>query len=375
MDMGGAQRQLFNLAVGLDRSRFRPTVVCLHREEPLLQALRDRGVPAHCLPARRGIDPTLPIRLARVARRERARILHSYLFQANAWSRMAARLAGAPVTIASVRTGRPHRRRLEYLVERALASWTTAYLVNAHAVGRRLAEQFPRFADRIVCIYNGIDLGPYDLDRDGCRRRLRAALGVPPGAPLLGVLGALMPDKGHRFLLEALDRMRGSDPGPHLAVIGAGALAGDLRRRAGDLRLSDRVHLLGHRDDVPELLGGLDLLAQSSLREGMPNAVLEGMAACLPIVATRVGGTAEALQDGACGVLVEPGSAAALADGIRSLLGEPARAARLAALARGRVESHFSLEAMIRRTEALYLDLLRRDARGAPAGTAADAPA
>lgn len=355
MNMGGAQRQLFNLATGLDPHRFRPVVVCLHREEPLMQRLRESGIETLCVPARRSIDPGLPLRLARLARDREVRILHSYLFAANAWGRIAARLAGIPA-VASERTDRRRRRRREILAERVLAPLTAAYIVNSAAVARRVLEAVPAMRGRLRMIPNGIDLTPFALDRDRCRADLRALLRLPPDATLAGVLGTLSPDKAHGVLLEALSRLPRT---VGLVVVGEGPERRALEDRIRARELEGRVHLLGHRDDVPALLVGLDLLVQSSLREGMPNAVLEGMAATLPVVATAVGGTAEALEDGRCGVLVAPGSAAGLAEAMATLLADPGRAATLATLARERVEREYSLAGMVRRTEALYAEILQ----------------
>jgi starch synthase (maltosyl-transferring) len=358
MNMGGAQRQLAHLAAGLDRSRFRPAVACLHRDEPLLVGLRSRGVETFLLPARRGVDPTLPWRLARTAQEHRTTILHSFLFAGNAWGRMAARLAGVPIAIASERTDSPRRRKREILVERLLAPLTQAYIVNSAAVGRTLAAQIPAAAGRISCIPNGIDLEAFDVDRDAARAALRGALGAGEEDRLVGIVGNLTPDKAHRDLLEAVARLGATRRSVRLVLLGEGALRPDIERQAERLGLAPRVHLLGLRQDVPSLLSGLDLLVQASVREGMPNAVLEGMAAGLPIVATNVGGTAEALAEGACGVLIPSSDPETLSSALGSLLADPGRAARLAAAARRRVEDRYSLPRMIADTEALYDRLL-----------------
>jgi glycosyltransferase involved in cell wall biosynthesis len=290
-----------------------------------------------------------------VARDRGVRLLHSYLFAANAWGRIAARLAGIPA-VASERTDRPRRRRREILAERVLAPLTAAYIVNSEAVARRVLQAVPAMRGRLRRIPNGIDLTPFAGDRHRCRADLRVLLRLPADATLAGVLGTLSPDKAHGILLDALS---GLPPTVGLVVMGEGPERRALEDRIRAGGLSERVHLLGHRDDVPGLLLGLDLLVQSSLREGMPNAVLEGMAAGLPVVATAVGGTAEALGGGDCGVLVEPGSAAALAEAMAALLADPGRAAALAARARERVEIEYSLAGMIRRTEALYAEILQ----------------
>lgn len=358
MNMGGAQRQLAHLAAGLDRGRFRPAVACLHRDEPLLAELRSRGVETFLLPARRGLDPALPWRLARLARHHGTRILHSFLFAGNAWGRIAARLARVPIAIASERTDSAGRRRREILVERLLAPLTQAYVVNSAAVGRTLAGQVPAVAGRICCIPNGIDLEAFAVDRATARATLRQAIGARAGDRLLGIVGNLTPDKAHRDLLEAVAHLGPARQGLHLVLMGEGGLRAEITMQAAQLGLASQVHLLGLRQDVPSILAGLDLLVQASLREGMPNAVLEGMAAGLPIVATNVGGTAEALADGACGVLLPPGDPAALGSALRDLLADPGRAAQLAAAARRRVEERYSLSRMIEETQALYNRLL-----------------
>ena len=359
MNMGGAQRQIFHLATGLERSRFHPVVVSLHREEPLMAELRDRGVETACIPARRrGLDPTLPGRIAALARRHDARILQTHLFAANAWGRLAGRLARVPVVIATEHTVRPQRRWRELLAERALAPWTSAYVVVSEAMGRTLARQLPSLSDRIVAIPNGVDLAAFSGDAEESRAALRDELGCGPETRLLGVLANLTPDKGHRFLLQAVASMGDAAQDLRLVLIGEGAEREAIAAQARDLGLADQVTLLGHRNDVPRLLPGLDLLAQPSVREGMPVGILEGMAAGLPIAATDVGGTTEALDGGNCGLLVPPRDPAALRRALEELLGDPDRAGSLAAAGRRRVEQRYSVASMVRRTEDLYDRLL-----------------
>jgi glycosyltransferase involved in cell wall biosynthesis len=170
---------------------------------------------------------------------------------------------------------------------------------------------------------------------------------------LLVAIGNLYPVKDHASLIRAVATL----PGVQLAIAGRGQEEDALRRLSAELGTADRVHLLGLRDDVERILEAADVFVQPSRSEGLPLSILEAMAAELPIVATRVGGVAEAILDGQTGHLIEPGEPAALADAMRKILESPDRGAALAAAARRRAEECFSVERMADGYVELYRKL------------------
>ena len=201
-------------------------------------------------------------------------------------------------------------------------------------------------------IHNGIPLPDAVAAGERAQRRTaaRRALGLPQGGPLLVAVGNLYPVKDHATLVRALAEL----PQTRVAIAGRGDEESNLRRLAAELGLAERLHLLGLRDDVDTVLAAGDVFVQPSLSEGLPLAVLEAMAASLPIVATRVGGIGEAVEDGATGYLVPSANPPALAAALRKVLEAGDRGAALGARGRLRAEREFSVEVMAERYRILY---------------------
>jgi glycosyltransferase involved in cell wall biosynthesis len=189
------------------------------------------------------------------------------------------------------------------------------------------------------------------------RQSLRQQLGVAATTRVIGTVGRLNWAKDQAGLIRAFRLLRERQPDAVLVLIGDGELRGALQQTAHDEGVADSVHFLGDRNDVRELLQGLDLFVLSSVSEGYSMALLEACAVALPIVATDVGGNGEIVRDGETGRLVPASDAAALAAGMLALLERPAQAAAMAQAARAWVETHGSLETMAAR----YADLYRID--------------
>jgi glycosyltransferase involved in cell wall biosynthesis len=216
-------------------------------------------------------------------------------------------------------------------------------------------------AGRCELVENGIDLGEYARRRSPAAAKAR--LGLPPGRLLIGAVGRLSPEKGFDLLIRAVDRLvqGGQDVG--LVIFGEGGERAALGALAGRLGRTDRVRLAGYCADLPGWYEAMDVFALSSLREGLPNVLLEAMALEVPLVATRIAGVPRLVEHGANGLLVEPGSADALAGALDRLLGDPALRERLAAAGRRTVEGRYSFAARTRKIAALYDALLGRNER------------
>jgi glycosyltransferase involved in cell wall biosynthesis len=207
-------------------------------------------------------------------------------------------------------------------------------------------------AARIAVIPNGVDTRRYP--RRGDREATRAALGLRPDERAVAVLATFKEQKGHRYLIEAAGALRDDFPDVRYLLIGDGALRPELERQIAAAGLGGSIRLLGTRPDVPALLAAADLFALPSLWEGLPMALIEAMAAGLPVVATDVSGTRGVMVEGETGLLVAPGDAPALARAIAALLARPDRAAQMGAAARRRVELHFSARKQAADHLALY---------------------
>ena len=238
-----------------------------------------------------------------------------------------------------------------------------ALLGNAQAVVQDLLDEGAP-PDRVRLIYNGIDAGRFAAGeaRIERRRTLRAALGLPDDRVVLACVANLFPYKGHADLLDAL-ALLGAEFAARatLLLIGrdSGARAA-LESQAARLGLSASVRFLGERGDVPDLLAASDIGVLASHEEGFSNAVIEGMAAGLPMVVSNVGGNAEAVIDGECGHVVPARDSAALAKALALLIRDPGRRQMMGDSARRRVTSSFSLDACVAAYEALYEELWYR---------------
>jgi len=366
---GGAEYQLYELVRGLDRTRFVPAVFALSTGGYWAARLRELGVTVAELPSRGSIDPGRLAALRRSLAAFAPHVLHTVLWSGNAYGRLAAIGLGIPVVVTAERNvvRRPAWQRL---LERGLDRMTDRYLVNSASIVTELVERGGLSHDKMQVIHNGIDLAglpAFDADR----RRARAALGFDPGRRLVAQVGRLEPQKDYPTFLAAAARVAATVPDVDFLIVGEGRLDASLREEAARLGIADRVRFTGVRNDVPALLGAVDVLALTSRWEGLPNVVIEAMATGAVAVATDVGGARELIVPGETGEVVAVGRVDVVADAIRELLADPARASRLALAARARVEERFAVGAMVRRTEAAYAELLREAGVGVRAASAA----
>ncbi|HEY7412125.1 MAG TPA: glycosyltransferase [Vicinamibacteria bacterium] len=361
LQAGGAERVVADLARGLDRARFRALVCCLDFKGRLAEGLEADGIPVFALDKRGRGDARVLFRLVRLMRREGVQVVHTHLWTASFWGRLAAAVAGVPVVVVTEHNLDVWRGPLRTLADRLLARGTDAFVFVSRPVEAFYRARLGRHGARGVVVHNGVDLAPFA--RPPGAAEARARLGLPPAARVAGVVGRLEERKGHRFFLEAMARVVAADADAMGLVVGEGSQAEALRAQHGALALGDRVRLLGYRPDLAETLAAVDVFVLPSLMEGHPLAILEAMAAGKAVVATAVGGNGEAVEDGVTGVLVPPADAGALADAVGALLRDPARAARLGQEGRRRVEARFSLSAAVRANEELYLGHAGREAR------------
>jgi L-malate glycosyltransferase len=370
--MGGTERHVVNLGRALDRSRFDLHLACLRRWGHFLDEVEACRFPIweyriNSLHSRETLREQW--RFIRDLRRHRIQIVHTYNFYPNVFALPAAWLARAPRVIASIRDTGVYQTPMQKRVQRLACRLADCIVVNAEAVRRWLIDEgfSPR---KIVVIRNGVDLARFEKRGDG--RRLREELGVPPAAPIVAIVSRLHEKKGLDDFLEAAARIAVRHPQTRFLIVGDrlkfkdGAVvkddsySGGLVRLARSLGIEDRVVFTGFRLDVPEILQEVAVAVLPSLSEGLSNFLLESMAAGVPVVTTRVGGSPEAVLDGETGVLVPASDPRTLASAIESLLSDRDRARRMGQAGRRRMEERFSLEAMARATERLYRSVLTR---------------
>ncbi len=354
LETGGAQTALANLALHLDPRRFQPQAACLYGAGATAHRLRAGGVEVTNLDMRHKRDGRVLPRLWRLLRRERPVILHAFLFHANLLACVVGRMAGVPIVVVSERSmGLDSRAR--YTVSRLIAPLADRVIAVSPAVRDFIVQRVGIPANKALVIPNGVDVARFA----SARPIDRTAWGLPADTPLIGAVMRLDPAKGGETLVRAMAALPHAPRSAHAVIVGDGPQRGAWESLAQALGVRQRIHFVGHQADVPAWLAACDVFVQPSDREGMPNAVLEAMAAGRPVVATAVGGTPDVVVDGETGLLAPRRDPAALAWAIQSLLDDPALAQAMGAAGRQRVEQHFSIAAVVSQTETLYEALLQ----------------
>lgn len=362
---GGAERLALETTRRLDQKRFEP-ILCASRrtsgeEAARLQAeLEAEGVRVLRLDRSSTADILAWRALAALLRRERVDVLHAHKFGSNLWGTSLGRMARVPVVIAHEHTwsfrGKPVRRLLD---RHLIGRWADAFIAVSREDRRRMIALEGIAAERVIVIPNGI--GP----RRGGRTGLRAEIGAGAEDPVVGAVAVLRPQKALHVLIEASSILARDHPRLRVVIAGEGEERERLESLIRELGLGETVVLLGHRSDIPDLLTAVDVTVSCSDFEGSPLAVMEYMAAGKPVAATAVGGIPDLIEDGVHGLLVPRSDPAALAGAIDRLLRDPDEAHRMGERARTRQRKEFDLDAMVRRVERLYDELLA-DKRAGP---------
>lgn len=359
LDRAGAEKQMAILAAGLPRDEFDVHVAVLTRSGPLAADLRAAGVPTTLIGKRWKLDPGAYRRLKALIADWRPDLVHTWIFAANAYGRAAAFSCGVRRVVAGERCVDPWKGWLELSIDRRLARRTDRIVTNTTAV-RDFYARHGIPAEKFAVIPNAVlPAPPSDLTRP----QLLVDLGLPEHARLVGVVGRLWRQKGVKHAIWAADILKVIRDDVHLLIIGDGPLRDRLERYRDKIRIRDKVHFLGHRDDVPRIMPHLDVLWSPSHYEGQSNAIMEAMAAGVPVVASDIPGTRDLVVPGETGYLVPVGKngRSAIASHTNKLLDDPDLARRLGRAAAERAQGEFSVPTMIARHAELYRGLLAQD--------------
>lgn len=363
LPVGGAETVVFHMVRGLDRRRFAPAVCVLGERGPMGEEMERAGIQVTALEMfNRGARLIRLVPQLRSLLVERGVcIVHTHLYHGNYYGRLAAFAAGVPVTVTSVHNVYDRVKRHRRVINRWLARRTDAILAVSETVRQDILRWDGVPAEKVRLLPNGIDLDPFlaPADREAARR----ALALPPGLPVIGTVGRLEVQKAQDVLLRAVAVLRRAGTDAVLLLVGDGREREPLQALATSLGLRQRVRFLGTRRDLPLLYAAMDVFALPSRWEGMPLALIEAMAAAIPVVATPVGGVPSVVEDGATGHLVPAEDVEALAAALAGALRDPATSRALAAAGRIRVMEMCSVEAMVRGLEALYLELMEKKSR------------
>ncbi|HOI66380.1 MAG TPA: glycosyltransferase [Thiomonas arsenitoxydans] len=340
------------LLVDLMRLRipgYRYTIVCLIKGGPLEQEFEKLGVPVVIFGRKGKLDFGLVFRVASWLKRERAAVVHTHLFTADTYGRLAARLAGVPALFSTVHNiVNPWKGSGRKLIDRLFARLSTAVVGCSEEVTQTLATRDKIPASKLVSIPNGIDLQKFSSFSGA---GVRSEFGLPEDRPLIGIVGRLHEQKAHGDLFRALAELpQVRHKQLNCLVIGTGDLQDALKQQVKALWLEDCVIFTGMRTDVPRLVAAMDVFVMSSHWEGLPIALLEAMASSKAVLCTRVGGIPDVVIDGENGLLVEPRDVPQFAKRLDDLLQDPALRARMGQRARETVIARFDVS----RTAAAY---------------------
>ncbi len=348
LGIGGAEKLIAEGARYWNQSCFDYRVAyALPWKDQLVEPIRDLGFPVECFGSARGLAPASALRFRRLVRAADAALVHAHLPSMGAVARLVSRV---PVVYTEHNIAGSYRRPVQ-IANRSTYSRNAAVIAVSDAVGESIAA-YPSRSKRVIP--NGVSIPP-DVDGAG----IREELGLADGEHLVVHVGNIRPLKGHRNLVEAAARLGRNDV--RIVSIGGEKTAGDLddiRAFAASAGVGDRIRFLGRREDAIRFMAAADVYVNPADVEGLPVSILEALALRRPVVATAVGGVPSIIRNEATGLLIPPADPDALAAGIERLVENPALAQELGNAGGQLVKAQYSLEAMVRATEAVYDEVL-----------------
>lgn len=371
LNIGGPAQHVVHLTAGLSPEHFESRLFT-GQESPtegsMLDLAQRLGVGPVSVPGLgRDIsplrDPASLTFLYRAFRSFRPDVVHTHTAKAGAVGRIAARLARVPVVVHTYHGHvfhsyfSPAKTRLFLAIERALARRTDRLLAVSESVRDELLRYRIAGPDRLVTLPLGLDLRGF-LDVERARGALRRELGVGPATPLVGIIARLVPIKRHEDFLLAAGLVAERISEARMVVVGDGERRVELEALAQNAGLGERVRFLGWRRDLERVYADLDVVVLTSANEGSPVSLIEAMAAGRAVVATRVGGVPDLVDDGVSGMLVPPRSPRAVADAVVALLADGERRRHLGEAGRKRVYPAYAVERLVADVERLYRELM-----------------
>lgn len=361
LHVGGAEMVLYRLLKKLNREKYEPVVVSIIPIVGIGERIEEEGIKILSLNAKFKCNPLIIWRVISIIKKEKPQILHSFLFHANFLGRVIGKLRNVPIIISSI-----HSEYFGGILREKLLKWTDRFCNITTIVSKGAAERMIDLKvvskNKLKVIYNGIDLENFPFRKLEARTKIRKELNIEENKKILISVGRLHEAKGCPYLIKAMKILKEKYPHILLIVLGEGPEGKKIEEQIKELKLEKNILLLGQKENISEYLNASDVFVMPSLWEGLPIALLEAMACGLPVVATRVGGVPEVVEDGKSGFLVELKNPRGLAEKIIKTL-EMSEEERKKMGERGRkiVEKKFSIEQMVKEYENLYQELLEKN--------------
>ena len=366
IEFGGGERVFSQIIRGLNKERF-SVFVASNPGGIFEKKLMEVGIKIDPVRMTNRYNLGIISRLKKIIKTKDVRIVHSQGGRADFFARIAARIANVPIIISSMAMlvegydVSISRKGLYVLIDRWTERWVDRFIILSEASRRTLIERHKIPPEKIVKIHNGIEIEEYHPDLKEVRNKkleLRRELGLKSDMPVIGAIGRLVWQKGFEYLIQAIPQVIETFPEAKFLIVGDGPLRRRLEELSERLKIKDNIIFTGFRSDIKDILATIELLAMPSLLEGLPIVLLEGMAMAKPIVATRIDGMTEVLENGETGLLVPAKNPHELAEVIIEILKNKTKADLLGQNARKIIEEKFSVKRMVEQTELVYEKLL-----------------
>jgi len=345
LKLGGLERVIADIALGLDRKKFEVSVWCIARGGEIADELKEKGIKVKILGILSYHNPIKILKLAYLLKKEKPRLIHSHGYFASVIGRIAAKIARTPGIVYHIHTTFYEKIvKRNIIIERLLIRITDKIIFISQAAKNSFLPHLKFNENKASIIYNGV-------------RDTHVRANLEEFNFKVATVASLTEHKGHRYLLEAARIVLDRIPQGRFFIIGEGPLAEELKQQVSDLGIESSVKFLGQRKDIYKILSGMNLFVLPSLREGLGIAAIEAMAVGLPVVVTNVGGLPEVVRDGLSGLIVPPAEPALLAEKIIAIFKHPDKLMAMGRESRRLFEEKYKAESMAEKLEKLYMEI------------------
>lgn len=360
--IGGIQQQILSIVRGYDREKFKPAVCCFGPRMELGKEIEKAGIDFVALNRKRYNKFSVGIifDLYRLMKERNIHVLRTHKYRANLYGRIAGKLAGVPVIIASehnIYRDEKEKRFIRRVTNKILSMVTDKMVTVSDAVKKDILRYDRVSPSKIMVLYNGVDTERFKPGMNFSDARKQFA--ISKDDVVIGFVGRLVNSKGLNYLIEAVALLK-NNYNVKLLIVGDGSLMEELTKMAKNKGLEESVIFTGLRRDITDILSSIDIFVLPSIKEGFPNSLLEAMAMGKPVVATAVGGIPEVIGHGTNGLLVKPADVEGLQTAIKLLIDDRLMAKNIGLAARDFIEKNYSITATVRKWETLYRQVLER---------------
>lgn len=359
LNVGGLEELCRIIVTGLNRDKYNVYVCCIEEGGQIAQELINNGINVDILGMRTYHNPFNILKLIRYIKERKIDIIHTHMYFANTFGRIAAFLARTPIVISTAYSNYFEYKKRNILMEKFLSRFSDKIIAASNSIKEFTVKQQKISPDKFRVIYDCASTDKFSKNIDAFS--VKQKLGIEPDYSVVGCVARLNVVKGHSYLIQAAAVVLKRNPKVKFLLVGDGPLRDELEELSANLGIKDNIIFTGSRRDIPEMLSAMDIFVlPSALREGCPLSVLEAMAMSKPVIATRLGGIPEEVSDNKSGILVPPKDSMALADAIMKLLSDKNLAVDMGKEGRKIFEEKFSKEVMLKKLESLYDELAEK---------------